>query len=88
MASGRPSGSPSPFGLRATDSATWVKPEKPPPRIVTLNPDGSLPYGVILPGEPAPAFSCASHAGATVSLSDYAGKRLVLWFFPKASTPG
>ena len=26
--------------------------------------------------------------GKSVSLNDYAGKKVVLWFFPKASTPG
>ena len=39
-------------------------------------------------GSPAPAFSCTSHTGATVSLGDYAGKNLCLWFYPRASTGG
>ena len=28
------------------------------------------------------------HTGATRSLSDYRGKTVVLWFYPKADTPG
>ena len=39
-------------------------------------------------GEQAPGFSVQDHAGATVNLSDYAGKTIVLWFYPRASTPG
>jgi peroxiredoxin Q/BCP len=40
------------------------------------------------PGEPAPEFTLASDSGGTVKLSDYRGKRLVLFFFPKAGTSG
>jgi thioredoxin-dependent peroxiredoxin len=39
-------------------------------------------------GDRAPDFSLTDHAGRTVSLSDYAGKNLVLYFYPKAFTPG
>ena len=39
-------------------------------------------------GDPAPDFSATSHTGATVSLKDYAGKRLILWFYPRAGTGG
>jgi thioredoxin-dependent peroxiredoxin len=39
-------------------------------------------------GDPAPDFSLTDHAGRTVSLSDYAGKHLVLYFYPKAFTSG
>lgn len=39
-------------------------------------------------GDPAPAFSVSDHTGATRTLSDFAGKRVVLWFYPKADTPG
>ena len=40
------------------------------------------------PGEPAPAWSAVDHLGRPVSSDDLAGKRYVLWFYPKASTPG
>jgi peroxiredoxin Q/BCP len=39
-------------------------------------------------GALAPAFSLPRDGGDTVSLSDYAGKKLVLFFYPRADTPG
>jgi peroxiredoxin len=39
-------------------------------------------------GDKAPAFRLKNDAGNDVSLSDFAGKRLVLFFYPKANTPG
>ena len=39
-------------------------------------------------GNKAPEFSLLNSDGETVSLSDFKGKRVVLWFFPKANTPG
>jgi thioredoxin-dependent peroxiredoxin len=45
--------------------------------------------GVMLKvGEKAPDFFLPSDSGATVSLQDYKGKTLILYFFPKADTPG
>ena len=39
-------------------------------------------------GSPAPAFSVPNQDGTTVSLDQFAGKWLVLWWYPKADTPG
>ena len=39
-------------------------------------------------GDNAPEFSLPSDTGGTVSLKDYLGKDVVLFFFPKANTPG
>lgn len=39
-------------------------------------------------GDTAPAFSLKDDAGNTVSLSDFAGKRVVVYFYPRANTPG
>jgi peroxiredoxin Q/BCP len=39
-------------------------------------------------GKKAPAFTLPRDGGATVSLSDYAGRKLVIFFYPRASTPG
>ena len=39
-------------------------------------------------GDPAPAFSSVNENGQTVNLSDYQGKKLVLYFYPKDDTPG
>jgi peroxiredoxin Q/BCP len=40
------------------------------------------------PGDRAPAFSLPDADGRTVSLSDYAGRRVVVYFYPAAMTPG
>ncbi len=39
-------------------------------------------------GEPAPDFAAISDSGEQVRLSDYRGKRVVLYFYPKDDTPG
>lgn len=39
-------------------------------------------------GNPAPAFSSLDQDGNTHNLSDYKGKKLVVFFYPKANTPG
>ncbi len=39
-------------------------------------------------GDTAPQFSLPSSGGGRVSLSDFAGKKLVLYFYPKDDTPG
>lgn len=39
-------------------------------------------------GEKAPDFTLPSAGGTTVSLNDYAGKFLVLYFYPRDDTPG
>ena len=39
-------------------------------------------------GDKAPAFSLPSDSGKEVSLGSFKGKTLILYFFPKADTPG
>ena len=39
-------------------------------------------------GKPAPDFSLVADDGRTVSLKDFRGKRVVLYFYPKDDTPG
>jgi peroxiredoxin Q/BCP len=39
-------------------------------------------------GDQAPDFTVASHDGQSVSLSALRGKKVLLWFYPKADTPG
>src|SRR5687768_17768125 len=39
-------------------------------------------------GAKAPAFSLPRDDGTTVSLADFKGRKLVLYFYPKADTPG
>ena len=39
-------------------------------------------------GDLAPAFTAQTNGGQTVSLSDYTGRHVVLYFYPKDDTPG
>lgn len=39
-------------------------------------------------GDVAPDFSVPDHHGRTVKLSDFKGRTVVLWFYPKAGTGG
>ncbi len=39
-------------------------------------------------GAKAPAFTLPRDGGGTVSLADFAGRKLVLYFYPRAGTPG
>lgn len=43
---------------------------------------------MLQPGTAAPDFDVQDHLGNQVRLSDLRGKRIVLWFYPKADTPG
>ena len=39
-------------------------------------------------GDQAPEFDVLDHNGNHVRLKDLRGKKVVLWFYPKADTPG
>jgi peroxiredoxin Q/BCP len=40
------------------------------------------------PGDRAPDFDVVDQEGRAVRLADFEGRRVVLWFYPKADTPG
>lgn len=40
------------------------------------------------PGQTAPDFTLPDAGGAPVSLKDYAGRKVIVYFYPAASTPG
>ncbi|BCI86797.1 hypothetical protein NIIDMKKI_20030 [Mycobacterium kansasii] len=42
----------------------------------------------LAPGDKAPVFSLPDADGKKVSLADYKGRRVVVYFYPAASTPG
>jgi thioredoxin-dependent peroxiredoxin len=46
-----------------------------------------MPSG-LQPGAKAPAFALPRDGGGTISLTDFAGRKLVLYFYPRADTPG
>lgn len=39
-------------------------------------------------GDKAPPFDVLDHRGNRRTLADFRGKKLLLWFYPKADTPG
>jgi peroxiredoxin Q/BCP len=39
-------------------------------------------------GDKAPEFTLTSDSGKQLSLKDFRGRRVLLFFFPKANTPG
>lgn len=56
--------------------------------------DGALDYRGpvttrrLAPGDTAPGFTLPDADGNDVSLSDYAGRKVIVYFYPAASTPG
>ena len=42
----------------------------------------------LTPGDPAPDFTLPDQEGNPVTLSDFKGQNVVLYFYPKADTPG
>jgi peroxiredoxin Q/BCP len=43
---------------------------------------------ILAEGEKAPDFEVYDESGTKHSLNQYKGRKVVLWFFPRASTPG
>jgi peroxiredoxin Q/BCP len=66
---------------KAAAKPTELKTKKP----AAANPS---PHTGLAEGGKAPAFRLPRDGGATVSLSDFAGQKLVLFFYPRADTPG
>jgi peroxiredoxin Q/BCP len=40
------------------------------------------------PGDKAPSFNLADQSGSKVKLSDFKGRKVLVYFYPKADTPG
>jgi peroxiredoxin Q/BCP len=49
---------------------------------------GSPPAVRLSPGDTAPDFTLADDAGGTVTLSDLRGRKVIVYFYPAAMTPG
>lgn len=43
---------------------------------------------MLKPGDPAPEFDTKDQVGRPLKLRDLRGRKVVLWFYPKADTPG
>ena len=43
---------------------------------------------ILTPGDPAPDFSASDQNGRTVRLADFKGRKLFVFFYPKANTSG
>jgi peroxiredoxin Q/BCP len=72
----------------APPAAAKATPENPP---VKKPPDASVatPSGKTLSeGAKAPAFRLPRDGGSNVTLADHLGKKLVIFFYPRADTPG
>jgi thioredoxin-dependent peroxiredoxin len=50
--------------------------------------DGRRIMAKMEPGAKAPAFSLMDQDGKKVKLSDFKGRKLLLYFYPKANTSG
>jgi peroxiredoxin Q/BCP len=57
------------------------------PSVETVNPT-VVGKTALAEGAKAPAFRLPRDGGGTASLADYSGKKLVLFFYPRADTPG
>src|SRR5260221_10460784 len=68
--------------MKTTSLKKSTKPSKKSP----ANKGGKPP--AVKVGSPAPSFSLPSDAGTPVSLGDYKGRWVVLYFYPKDNTPG
>ncbi len=44
--------------------------------------------GTLTPGQKAPGFSLKDQNGALVKLSDFKGRKVLVYFYPRADTPG
>jgi len=47
-----------------------------------------MSFDLLKQGDKAPDFSLENYNGEVISLKDFKGKKIIIWFFPKASTPG
>jgi thioredoxin-dependent peroxiredoxin len=52
------------------------------------NPRATVEGNMLKTGDAAPEFRVQDHTGHERTLSEFKGKRVLLWFYPKADTPG
>ena len=72
-------------------AAKAPKPAAPPAKAAAVKPMKArieTAPALAVEGGLAPPFSLPRDGGATVSLADFAGRKLVIFFYPRANTPG
>lgn len=70
-------------GVKKAAARSPVAPRKTPARTT-----GAAADPVLVEAKRAPAFRIPRDDGSTVALKDFAGRKLVLFFYPRAGTPG
>jgi peroxiredoxin Q/BCP len=73
---------------KPTGNATPRISHKAPSKPLKLSEPPSVRTSALAEGAKAPAFRLPRDGGDSVALSDYAGKKLVVFFYPRADTPG
>ena len=71
---------------KTTTKSAAAKPSSAKPK--TAAPVESAPRATLREGTPAPAFTLPSSEGRDVSLAELRGKHVVVYFYPRDSTPG
>jgi peroxiredoxin Q/BCP len=80
----KPSGKAHPSTARSGSKPSH---KVPPKQLKTAGSSAARAPGLI-EGAKAPAFELPRDGGTTVSLTDFKGQKLVLFFYPRADTPG
>jgi peroxiredoxin Q/BCP len=87
--SARKTGKPSGTAAGKASHQSASKPLKTPrPKATAKTSAGPDSGRTLSEGAKAPAFRLPRDGGETVSLADFAGQKLVLFFYPRADTPG
>jgi thioredoxin-dependent peroxiredoxin len=73
---------------KQTGNATLGTSHKPPSKPLKSSEPSPARKSALTEGAKAPAFRLPRDGGDIVALSDYAGKKLVVFFYPRADTPG
>jgi peroxiredoxin Q/BCP len=81
-------GKPDKTAETAAPKASHKPPSKPLKSNLSAPPKADMLGTELVEGAMARPFSLPRDGGGTVSLADYAGKKLVLFFYPRADTPG
>jgi peroxiredoxin Q/BCP len=74
--------------IRQIKAPGELAPKPSKPAAATTSNRKAAPRSALAEGAKAPAFNLPRDGGNAVSLKDFAGRKLVLFFYPRADTPG